>query len=413
MAEIDPKLKQAKTAVEKNLLNRPGVTGVDIGFKEVGGRPTNTMAIRVLVEKKRDVSPADSIPQAIEGFPTDVIERRFVLHPLAVDALDLVLEADMKEYPVLKGGMSIGPCRLVDRMTWGGTLGALVTDNATGKPMILSNFHVLCIDKSWSVGDAIVQPSRIDGGKCPGSEVAILKRGIFGDQVDCAVAELSARQADWEILDIGKIAGTNKATLGESVRKRGRTTGLTYGIVDTDELSVNLDFGHGIGQIQLTNQIGIKPDSTRNAKLGDNGDSGSLILNDANEVVGLYFAGDPKDPYGLANPIAAVLAALDVSMSTQPNQPGQTGQPNQPGQTGQPNQPGQTGQPNQPGQTGQPNQPGQTGQPNQPGQTGQPCQPFEEPALIPYPPPPPFPPQPPFLIPYPPPPPLQSAPGIC
>ena len=48
MAEIDPKLKQAKAAVEKSLLNRPGVTGVDIGHKETRGQPTNTLAIREL-----------------------------------------------------------------------------------------------------------------------------------------------------------------------------------------------------------------------------------------------------------------------------------------------------------------------------------------------------------------------------
>ena len=123
MREIDPKLKQAKIAVEKKLLNRPGVTGVDIGYKEVGGRPTDQLAIRVMVEKKRDVPAAERVPQAIDGFPTDVIERKFVLHALAVDARELVLEADMKEYPVLAGGISIGPCRLVDGKTWGGNPG--------------------------------------------------------------------------------------------------------------------------------------------------------------------------------------------------------------------------------------------------------------------------------------------------
>ena len=143
MAEIDPKLKKAKAAAEKELLNRPGVTGVDIGYKEVGGRPTGTLAIRVLVEKKRDVSKAESIPSAVGGFPTDVIERKFELHVLAVEALEMVSAADTKEYPVLTGGISIGPCRLVDRMVWGGTLGAVVTDNATGKPMILSNLSCL------------------------------------------------------------------------------------------------------------------------------------------------------------------------------------------------------------------------------------------------------------------------------
>ena len=172
--------------------------------------------------------PQTLFPKSIEGFPTDVIERKFKLHVLAVDALEVTPAADVKEYPVLKGGISVGPCRIVDRMTWGGTLGALVTDNATGKPMILSNYHVLCIDKAWSTGDAVVQPSRVDGGICPQSEVAMLQRGVVGDQVDCAVAELSTRQTDWEIIDIGKISGTGKATIGQAVRKRGNrnTAGL-------------------------------------------------------------------------------------------------------------------------------------------------------------------------------------------
>jgi len=191
MAQIDPKLVKAKAEAEKGLLNRPGVTGVDIGYKEVGGKPTETLAIRVLVEKKRDVVPSEAIPSSIGGFSTDVIERKFELHVLMMHALDLVPAADIKQYTTLTGGISIGPCRLVDKMAWGGTLGAVVADKTTGKPMILSNYHVLCIDKSWSDGDPMVQPSRIDGGSCPQSQVAVLKRGVVGDQVDCAVAEIS------------------------------------------------------------------------------------------------------------------------------------------------------------------------------------------------------------------------------
>jgi hypothetical protein len=199
------------------------------------------------------------------------------------------------------------------------------------------------------------------------------------------------------------------------VRKRGRTTGLTYGIVDAEELSANFDYGHGIGKIQLTNQIGIKPDSTRNAKFGDDGDSGAVVVNDANEAVGLYFAGDPQDPYGLANPIAAVLTALNVTISTQATQtPVQTGGQT-PIQTGG-QTPVQTGG-QTPVQTGG-QTPVQTGG-QTPVQTGgqtppqTPNQPPSEPFLIPYPPFPQLPspplPQcpapaspPPSLIPYPP-----------
>jgi len=57
-----------------------GVTGVDIGPKLVNGQPTAQTSIRVYVEKKRDVPPEQAIPKEIQGVPTDVIERRYVLH---------------------------------------------------------------------------------------------------------------------------------------------------------------------------------------------------------------------------------------------------------------------------------------------------------------------------------------------
>lgn len=65
MAEVTPELLQAKERAEEQLLALPGVTGVDIGYKEVGGEPTDRLAIRVLVaEKKPDEQgaegPADS-----------------------------------------------------------------------------------------------------------------------------------------------------------------------------------------------------------------------------------------------------------------------------------------------------------------------------------------------------------------
>lgn len=59
------------------------MTGVDIGYKQVGGRTTDTWAIRVLVEEKKEletIPPRERIPDHIEGVPTDVIERRFRLH---------------------------------------------------------------------------------------------------------------------------------------------------------------------------------------------------------------------------------------------------------------------------------------------------------------------------------------------
>jgi len=61
-------------------LRLPGVTAVDIGFKYVGGTKTDMIAIRVYVRRKQDVPPEQAIPTEIQGVPTDVIERTFVLH---------------------------------------------------------------------------------------------------------------------------------------------------------------------------------------------------------------------------------------------------------------------------------------------------------------------------------------------
>lgn len=316
MAEVHADMVRAKERTEAELLKRPGVTGVDIGFKEVNGEKTTTLAIRVLVEKKRDVAAKDRIPESIDGYPTDVIERKFELHVVSTRFDSITLEADTGRYAPLKGGVSLGPTRVVGGFVFVGTLGAIVKDNASGKPMMLSNFHVLCVDNGFHTGDLQAQPGLVDGGHAPADVVGSLQRQSLGGSVDCAVADIApGRGTTCEIMDIGAVTGTATATLGQQVRKRGRTTGLTYGTVDSVNLSVNIDYGPGLGVKTLTHQIGIKPDPAHNAKFGDHGDSGSVVVNDKVEVLGLHFAGDPTG-YAIANPIADVLGALDVSLCT-------------------------------------------------------------------------------------------------
>ena len=70
-----------KQSIEADLLKLPGVTGVDVGYKEVGGNKTDILAIRVYVQiKRKEVPPEEMIPEQIQGVPTDVIQRTFVLH---------------------------------------------------------------------------------------------------------------------------------------------------------------------------------------------------------------------------------------------------------------------------------------------------------------------------------------------
>ena len=316
--EISRHLIAAKESVEHDILKRSGVTGVAVGYKYVGGKRTDQVAIQVFVQKKKkEVTKAEAVPKQIEGYPTDVIERVFKPHPVSAKVLDLTPMADTGTYNPVKGGISIGPCRSVGGYVFAGTLGVVVRDNSTGDPLLLSNFHVMCVDSGWSVGDQMVQPSRVDTGVCPGGVLGTLLRAQLTSSVDGAVCTLSGRGWACEIVDIGAVAGTSTATLNLDVRKRGRTTGLTYGKVDSLSLSVNIDYGDGIGSKTLTNQIGITSDTSKNPKFGDHGDSGSVVVDGNRKVIGLYFAGS-DDGYGVANPIAAVLSALNISICSPP-----------------------------------------------------------------------------------------------
>jgi hypothetical protein len=312
MATVD-ELVAIKERVEQELLGRPGVTGVDVGYKEVGGERTDQIAIRVHVARKTDDIPHEErIPEQIEGAVTDVVERRYELH-VATAPLDFSAQADTTHYATLEGGISMGPSRTIDNHIFAGTLGAIVIDNATHAHAALTNFHVAAVDSGWHTGDRMVQPSRIDTGVVPSDEFGAILRATLSGQVDGAVISIDPGKASaCKIAEIGNVRGTKAATLGMAVRKRGRTTGLTYGTVDGISATVNVDYGDGLGVHTLTGQVSIAADTARNALFSDHGDSGSVIVDADGFVVGLLFAGAGAST--VANPIAAVLAELNISM---------------------------------------------------------------------------------------------------
>jgi hypothetical protein len=275
MAEIPAGLKAARRAVEQELLKKPGVVGVGIGYKEVGGQQTDTLSIRVFVEQKRDVPDEERIPPTVEDYPTDVLESRYELHDRVVSDEDMVpldrprRGAEEKKYDPVVGGISIGPQRLVGGVASVGTLGAVVEDSETHEPLLLSCFHVLAVDRSGAEGDAIVQPGRPDGGAGDRYVVGKLVRSALGEGVDAAVASTN-RAARGEIIGIGPVQGAGTAEIGQTVRKQGRSSGLRYGVVDTVELSVQIRYGGGIGLItSMTRSTSSRtPTATRRSGTG-------------------------------------------------------------------------------------------------------------------------------------------------
>ena len=136
------------------ILAQPGVTGVGVGYKSVGGQlRTTQIAIKVFVAAKlapqelarRGIEP---IPTEIDGVPTDVEEL-----PKMGPVASASGSRDDRKDPLV-GGISIG---VVSKPFWRGTLGAVVFDRTDGRQLVLSNQHVL----DAPVGTDVIQPAPV------------------------------------------------------------------------------------------------------------------------------------------------------------------------------------------------------------------------------------------------------------
>ncbi|MGQ3480138.1 hypothetical protein [Paenibacillus sp. TY11] len=317
-------LKKIKEKHEDDLLSKANVIGVDIGYKYIKGKKTNEIVIRTFVEKKEDVSEKDLVPKKIDGITTDVIETsKIELQVLKVPVDAPVLQEETRHFEPLTGGIELGPCRVINGSVYMGTLGAIVKKG--NDFYALSNFHVMCVDGNWNKGDDIVQPSRAHGGDCQSDLIGKIddvclanKYGKVENQVDAAISTIKNRTiTPDEVFKIGKIKGAANPKFGDMVRKHGRTTNLTYGEIDGLNATVSISYGEGIGVVTLRNQISIAPDRTRNDAFSKPGDSGSVIVDSDNKIVGLLFAGANDHSHTFANHFSEVEKALGISLVTE------------------------------------------------------------------------------------------------
>ncbi len=289
---------------EDILLAIPGVLSVDIGLKEKDGQVTEEITFRVNVDRKKspnELAPADLIPKEILGVKTDVVE------PEATELLE-----DTSEYRPIKGGIQIG-----NGSGAVGTLGCMALRTVDNVPVILSNHHVM-FASGKGVGDKIGQPDYCESCCCSCGEIGTIAAGVVPangaqGQVDAAIATVKAGIAHIaEINQIGPIAGTTPALPGETVRKMGRTTGLTTGTV----LSINAesrDIRNGSSTYTMTGQVRVVP-AAGVAKFADRGDSGSVIVNQSNQVVALLWGANTETGTGTGTHIAQVMTALGITI---------------------------------------------------------------------------------------------------
>lgn len=316
MATIEV-INDVRQRVEDRLLAYPNVTGIAIGRKQVTGRETDEFAILVYVSEKRAMPDSQTIPKQIDGVSTDVIERMFVplILKTPVDHLPDLLAPIVDP---LVGGVSIGPCRSFGGFFFTGTLGAMAFDLATGQPALLSNFHVMVPDGNIRIGDAMSQPSIPDGGFCPSTSAGSLTAAVLNESIDGAVALQTARQTGASIVGIDALIGTGTPAKGMRVRKSGRTTGVTVGLIDSTDTTVVIDYGPPRGKVTLRNVVNVQNDMGHSRRFSAKGDSGSVVVNENGWIVGLLFAGTEDGSQGSAISIDTVIAQLNVRLHTPP-----------------------------------------------------------------------------------------------
>lgn len=321
----------------QDLLSKPNVISVGVGYKVSKGQRTSEISIVCSVEQKKPkaaLSSKDLIPQTINGVSTDVVETGQIR----------AFGNTTKQRPAL-GGDSIGHYAIT-----AGTLGCIV--KKSGQLMILSNNHVLANSNDAKEGDAILQPGAYDGGTME-DQIAILNTwvpvsfiedGIPG--TDCSIANgvasflnalasvfnrtsrlraystealtnlvdaaLAKPIVDSDVSErirgIGRVSNIDEATLGMEVQKQGRTTGLTKGLIEQIDVTTQVSYGTGKTAI-FTDQLIITSSS---GSFSQPGDSGSAVLS-GSKLIGLLFAG--SDTVTVVNRIQNVFEALNCNIN--------------------------------------------------------------------------------------------------
>ncbi len=329
----DEDYRLIKDRAAPQLFKIPGVNIVGIGGREKAGQPTGERAIKIFVTEKKPIEalpPDEVIPRSVEGVLTDVVEggppRRSVVcgAPAAQSTFP-----DIAPYEPLRGGISLA----IEDQKGLGTIGCFLRDrNDATAIYALTNYHVVAAEGKLSRSRRIIHPGLTDPSRIPSDdEVSQTSFGIVAAGVHDAIRDAALVRLDqgteWipHVEDIGFLRGTDTVTQADAdaqtyqVRKRGATTKLTGGTIVAVDSTVH-DFYVGSVKTVVKGVMVIRPNcATPNGPplyFSDEGDSGSVVVNDDNEVVGLLFGSDrgtsgDTPGYGFATSISTVLKAFE------------------------------------------------------------------------------------------------------
>jgi len=158
-----------------------------------------------------------------------------------------------------------------------------------------------------------VRPKKFDSSKFDASPQNVTAQ-LIRNRVDAALCKLDDDiEVNLNYLDYyGGVTGINElAGVGTLVKKLGRTTGFTNGIITQTNVVVDVQYDGGI--VRFEDQISIE-----HVELGKSfsagGDSGSIIVDENDNAIGLLFAGN--DVTTFANSIDNVMADMNITKFT-------------------------------------------------------------------------------------------------
>jgi hypothetical protein len=323
----------ARDRAEAVLLRLPNVTSVGIGGRVRAGQPVTELVLTVFVDVKvpaDQLTPSERIPGEIEGLPTDVVQMPTVgttrATPPAPPGRPFIpfAKRDSKKYREdgLVGG-SLMQTELVDDDE-AGTLGCIMvsTTNAT-KAYALTCWHVMQgrNHRDPTIGDTKAgQPTNKDSStKCCSDIIGTLAAGARNTTTDAALIELKPG-IKWkaEVLDIGPLTDEHpvdpdEASTHPAVRMHGAKSRLNGGRILCVNARVTVDGIVYQNVMVIVPNANTAVDVTDPYFFGQDSDSGAVVVNDANQVVGVFFAGPYAHPpfpagaiVGWALPIADI-----------------------------------------------------------------------------------------------------------
>lgn len=209
--------------------------------------------------------------------------------------------------------------------SYSGTIGAIVADG-DGNRYALSNNHVFGDCNHMPVDQPILSPSNADARPsirapeeiCRHSKIVELRSGtpalVTRCKEDVAIARLTRPDvmSSWQGDDAdGFDTPTSVAEPqpGMSVKKFGRTTGLSQGVIESVQVDFTLpyDSDNFAAVVWFEGVWAIRSADRHPFALP--GDSGSLVVSeDGENAVGLLFAATNRGDYGFVVPMSQVLS---------------------------------------------------------------------------------------------------------